>query len=61
MLLLPPEYEVIDQGPALQKIAELLHISALQGSRVKALTFGIKGPRKVGSADHIAICAYCPV
>ena len=56
MLLLPPEYEVINPGSALQKIAELLHISALQGSRVKALTFGIKGPRKVGSASRHATC-----
>ena len=49
VLLLPPEYELVDQPSALKKIAELLHLAKQRGSRVQALTFAIKGPSKVPS------------
>ena len=56
MLLLPPEYEVLNQSSTLKKIGELLQVASLQGSRVKALTFGIKGPKKVRADLGAARC-----
>ena len=56
VLLLPPEYQLLEPARNLPRVAQLLHLAKLQNSRVQALTFGIKGKEKVSSrAGHPAM------
>lgn len=63
VLLLPPEYQLLEPARNLPRLAQLLHIAKLQGSKVQALTFGIRGAEKVSPcacltrAGHPVKCA----
>ena len=46
VLLLPPDYQVLEPEKSLPKIAQLLELAVQRGSRIQALTFAIKGPEQ---------------
>ena len=55
VLLLPPEYQLLDPDRNLAKISRLLQIANLRNSRIQALTFAIK------SEDKARVCLRLPL